>query len=226
MTLQGLYITGTDTDVGKTRVCAAVAHAWNDGIAIPTVVKLVQTGIARSEAGDAELAAKWASARWCEVGRFRAAADPWSAALAESNRPLRAARLLKELRTCAQPVVVEGSGGAAVPLNEAETLTDVAAQAGLDAIVTVGLRLGCINHALLTISYLKERGIEVAGVVCVERWEPVEAAYRSDVTRILSPHAPFLGTIPFDHDPARSVAAAAPLFATVVKENRSSSKRS
>jgi dethiobiotin synthase len=224
--MRGLYVTGTDTDVGKTRVCAAIARAWNDGAAVPTIVKLVQTGIARSEPGDAELAARWASARWSELGRFRAAADPWSAALAESNRPLRLAALLKGLRACAEPVVVEGSGGAAVPLNEAETLTEVAAAAGLDAVVAVGLRLGCANHALLTISYLKERGIRIAGVVCVERWEPVDPSYRNDVARILSPHALFLGTIPFDHDPQRSAAAAAPLFATIVKETVASTKRS
>ena len=131
------------------------------------------------------------------------------------------------MRACAQPVIVEGSGGAAVPLNEAETLTDVAAQAGLAAIVVVGLRFWVVlNHALLTISCLRERQIRVAGLVCVERWQPVDSTYKSDVARVLEPHAPLLGTVPFDHDPQRSAIAAAPLFASLVEEERSSTTRS
>jgi len=224
--LRGVYVTGTDTDVGKTRVSAAVARAWCDLRTVPTIVKLVQTGIARSDAGDAQLAARWAGSKWRELGRFRAAADPWSAALAESNRPLRVAQLLAGVRACAEPVVVEGTGGAAVPLNEAETLTDVAVQTGLPAIVVVGLRLGCLNHALLTIAYLQEKKIRVAGLVCVERWQPVDAAYRNDVVRTLEPHAPLLGTVAFDHDPQRSTIAAAPLFASFVEEATSSTTRS
>lgn len=224
--MRGLYVTGTDTDVGKTRVCAAVAHAWVALKTIPTIVKLVQTGIARSDEGDAELAARWSGGKWSELGRFRAGADPWSAALAESNRPLQAATLVKGVRKCGEPVVVEGSGGAAVPLNESETLTDVAVTLGLDAIVAVGLRLGCLNHALLTISYLKEHKMRIAGVVAVERWEPASTAYRSDVERILAPHAPFLGTISFDHDPQRSAASAAPLFTPILAEAVSSTTRS
>jgi dethiobiotin synthetase len=224
--LRGVYVTGTDTDVGKTRVAASIARAWSDGPPVPVIVKLVQTGIARSDEGDAQLAARWAGVNWRELARFRAAADPWSAALAESNRPLRAAKLLAGVRACAEPVIVEGSGGAAVPLNEAETLTDVAAQAGLPAIVAVGLRLGCINHAVLTISYLLEQKMRVAGLVLVERWQPVDAAYRTDVMRALEPHAPLLGIVTFDHDPQRSAIASAPLFSTFVEEETSSATRS
>jgi dethiobiotin synthetase len=224
--LRGVYVTGTDTDIGKTRVAAAIARAWSDGRTVPTIVKLVQTGIARSDEGDAQLAARWAGVNWRELGRFRAAADPWSAALAESNRPLRVAQLLAGIRGCAEPVIVEGTGGAAVPLNETETLTDVAMEAGLPAIIAIGLRLGCLNHALLTLSYLRERKIRVAGLVCVERWQPIDASYRNDVTRTLEPHAPLIGTVTFDHDPQRSAIAAAPLFAPFVEEEASSTTRS
>lgn len=224
--LRGIYVTGTDTDVGKTRVAAAVARAWNARGDVPTVVKLVQTGIARSDEGDAQLAARWAGARWRELGRFRAAADPWSAALAESNRPLRVAQLLAGVRACTEPVVVEGTGGAAVPLNEAETVTDVAVKGALPAVVAVGLRLGCISHAVLTISYLRERGIRVAGLVLVERWQPVDPAYRNDVARALGSYGALLGTVSFDHDPQRSAIAAAPLFATLLEEERTSTSRS
>lgn len=224
--MRAFYVTGTDTDVGKTRVCAAIARAWVDAKVVPTIVKLVQTGIARSDEGDAELAARWSGGKWLEFGRFRAAADPWSAALAESNRPLQAATLVKGVRACAEPLVVEGTGGAAVPLNETETLTDVARALRLDTVVAIGLRLGCLNHALLTLAYLKERGMRIAGVVCVERWEPVTAAYHRDVERILAPRARYLGTIAFDHDPQRSAASAAPLFTPILEEDPTSTTRS
>jgi dethiobiotin synthase len=224
--LRGVYITGTDTDVGKTRIAAAIARAWIGRGDAPTIVKLVQTGIARSDEGDAQLAARWSGAPWRELGRFRAAADPWSAALAESNRPLQVAKLLASVRACAEPVVVEGTGGAAVPLNETETLTDVAVKGGLPAVVVVGLRLGCISHAVLTLAYLRERGIRVAGLVLVERWQPVDRPYRNDVTRALAPHGTLLGTVAFDHDPQRTAVAAAALFTTLLEEDRSSTSRS
>jgi dethiobiotin synthetase len=130
------------------------------------------------------------------------------------------------VRACAEPVVVEGTGGAAVPLNETETLTDVAVKGGLPAVVVVGLRLGCISHAVLTLAYLRERGIRVAGLVLVERWQPVDRPYRNDVTRALAPHGTLLGTVAFDHDPQRTAVAAAALFTTLLEEDRSSTSRS
>lgn len=215
---RGIYVTGTDTDVGKTRVAAAVARAWKEASGTATIVKLVQTGLAPSVEGDAAVAGRWAGTAWRELGRFRAAADPWSAALAEHNAPLQLETLLSRLRACPGPVVVEGSGGAAVPLDANHTLTDVAAAAGLPALVVVGLRLGCLNHALLTIDYLKGQKMHVAGLVCVERWQPIDDSYRNDVRRVLAPHAPLLGFIGFDHDPQRSTLLAAPLFAALARE--------
>jgi dethiobiotin synthetase len=224
--LRGIYVTGTDTDIGKTRVVAAIARAWNGGTTIPTVVKFVQTGIPPGKEGDAQLAARLAGTRWAEPARFRAPADPWSAALAESRRPLRARELANALRPYPEPLVAEGSGGAAVPLNECESLSDVAVQLGLPALIVVGLRLGCINHAVLTISYLQARNLRVSGLVLVERWEPVTDAYRDDVRRALTRHAAVLGTIPFEPDPHRTITTAAPLFAPLLEEERPSITRS
>lgn len=212
---RGVYVTGTDTDVGKTRVCAALAAAFAPGTV--TLVKLVQTGLTAGAEGDAAYAARLAGCAWAELARFEKPADPWSAALAEDRPPPTAAGLLEALGRYRGPVVVEGSGGAAVPLNPDESLSDVAAAAGLPAVVAVGLRLGCINHARLTVAYLTAREIPVAGIVFVERWRPVEPDYRNDVARALRDAAPLLGTVAHDPDAPRSVAAAAALFAPLAR---------
>jgi dethiobiotin synthase len=211
-----LFVTGTDTDVGKTRVTAAVARAFVIGGASPTIVKLVQTGLAGNAPGDAAEAGSLAGCPFVELARFERPADPWSASLAAQCEPLDAATLAGRLDAFADPLIVEGAGGAAVPLNPRESLADVAAHARCAALVAVGLRLGCINHALLTLDYLATRRVVVRGVVFVERWASMDDAYRADVERALTGRAPLLGVVAHDADTPRSVAAAALLFTELV----------
>lgn len=206
------FITGTDTDVGKTRVTAAVAAAFVTGGERPTIVKAVQTGLAPGEPGDAAEAAALAGCTALEFARFRLPADPWSAALAEHAPPLDAAALAARIEAVPGPAVVEGAGGAAVPLNATETLADALARTSCAAIVVAGLRLGCISHTLLTLAYLGARGIPVRGVVLVDRWRASAAEERARVERAVAPHATILAFIEHDHDAVRSVARAAALL--------------
>jgi dethiobiotin synthetase len=209
------FVTGTDTDVGKTRVTAAVALALRNAGEPPTIVKLVQTGLAPNVEGDAARAGTLAGASYVELARFRTAADPWSAARAEGSA-LQAHALARALDSLQGPVVVEGSGGIMVPLNDREHLGDVVALAKLEAIVVVGLRLGCLNHALLTLELCSKLGVPVAGAVLVERWGPTGDAYRSDVERVLQGNTRVLGILPFAPDEAESVLAGANLFEPLV----------
>jgi dethiobiotin synthetase len=211
-----LFVTGTDTNVGKTRVTAAVARTFVMCGERPTIVKLVQTGLASNAPGDAAEAAALAGCPFVELARFARPADPWSASLAAQCEPLDAATLAGRLDAFADPLILDGAGGAAVPLNARESLADVAAHARCDALVAVGLRLGCINHALLTLDYLAARGVAVRGVVFVERWAPMDDAYRAEVERSLTGRAPLLGVVAHDRDAPRSVAAATALFAALV----------
>jgi dethiobiotin synthetase len=202
-----LYVTGTDTDVGKTLVTAALARALRDAHGAATVVKIAQTGLMEEERGDAETAAALAGCAWRELARFPKPADAWTAARDAGCPPLRAADAAAAIAAIAGPLVVEGSGGAAVPLNETESITDVATRCALDAIVVVGLRLGCLNHALLTLEYLAKRGVAVRGIVGCERW-PVEAGYPDDVRRILELTGfPFV-QVPYAREPAAACDAA------------------
>jgi len=218
----GYFVTGTDTGVGKTRVTAALARALvarDKAAGRPphvTVVKLVQTGLGPGEPGDADEAASLAGCFARELHRFRLPADPWNAALAEGTVPLRARALANELDALTGALVIEGAGGAAVPINDAETFADVAARAGAHAVVTIGLRLGCINHAILTLEFLARRDVAIVALAYTEPWEPVDPAYRLQVERAVSAktsatRAPRAIYLPHDSDAARSVATAAGL---------------
>lgn len=74
-------------------------------------------------------------------------------------------RAYQSLAAMAEMVIVEGAGGFFVPLNDEQTLADLAVKLNLPIILVVGMRLGCINHALLTIEAIKVRGLELAGWV-------------------------------------------------------------
>jgi dethiobiotin synthetase len=206
------FVTGTDTDVGKTRVVAALALALRNAGLQPTIVKIVQTGVAPEEEGDAQRAARLAGVPFRELARFRKPADPWSAALAQGDPPLQAADLVAKLTAFEGCIVVEGAGGIMVPLNEREQIGDVAAQAGLSAIIVVGMRLGCLSHALLTFEHCRRLGMPIAGAVLVDRWSQSDDDYRADVRRVLYERVPVLGTVDFAHDETASVVAAAALF--------------
>ncbi|HEY6484831.1 MAG TPA: dethiobiotin synthase [Candidatus Cybelea sp.] len=214
------FVTGTDTDVGKTRVAASLALALARGGQEPVIVKAVQTGLRPLEEGDAQRAARLAGVACIEIARYEKAADPWSAALAQGREPLAARALADALDALDGPLVVEGAGGIMAPLNASEHLGDVAALAHLKTIVAIGLRLGCLSHALLTLRLCRELALSVAGAVLVERWGPAGEAYRSDVVRALQENVRVLGILASAPDEAESIEAGAKLFAPLVNQER------
>lgn len=211
-------VTGTDTDVGKTRVTAALALALRQAGEKPTVVKLVQTGLAPGVPGDAARAGKAAGTRHVELARFAKATDPWSASVAQNVAEVHAYELVDTLNSIEGPIVAEGSGGIMTPLNPHEHFGTVALQAKLEVAIVVGLRRGCLNQALLTINFCESSKIPLAGGVLVERWQPSEEAYLNDVKRALQGKLRILGTLPFEPDETVSVAEGAKLFASLVNQ--------
>jgi dethiobiotin synthase len=205
-------VTGTDTDVGKTRVTAALAAALRIAGEDPTIVKLVQTGLDPGVPGDAAHAGKLAQARHVELARFRKPADPWSAALAEGMPTVHAEDLTRVIAGISGAVVAEGAGGLAVPLNRAQNFGTVAVLAKLHVILVVGLRLGCMNHALLTLALCDQLQLHVAGCVLVDRWQKSDPSYAADVRRALQGKIEILGILPFDPNEAASVEQGAQLF--------------
>ena len=157
---RGVFVTGTDTGVGKTVVSACLASAWSADYWKP-----VQTGLAK-EAGDTAtvtaLAGLTADRLHPPAHEF---APPVSPHLAAAEAGARIALEDLELPASDSPIVVEGAGGVLVPLNKQQTMLDLMVHLGLPVVVVAATRLGAINQTLLTLESLRARGLEVLGVV-------------------------------------------------------------
>jgi dethiobiotin synthetase len=176
------FVTGTDTGVGKTRVSAALLHALRRQGLKAVGMKPVAAGAEQASSGawtnEDLLALRAASALDVppELDNPYLLPDPVSPHIAAERAGTRISLdLLKQrfdaLRARADAVVVEGAGGWLVPLNECETMADLAAALELPVILVVGLRLGCLNHALLSQHAIAARGLRLAGWVA-NRIEP------------------------------------------------------
>jgi malonyl-CoA O-methyltransferase len=156
----GVFVTGTDTGVGKTVVCACLVRAWDADYWKP-----VQTGLDEDES-DTAMVARLAGAPAARLHRpayeFGPPVSPHLAA-AKAGMEIPLERLT--LPVSSRPVVVEGAGGALVPLNQHALMADLMRALALPVIVVAADRLGAINHALLSIEALRARDIPVAGVI-------------------------------------------------------------
>jgi len=172
MTARGLFITGTDTGAGKTRVAVALVHALRaQGLRV-AVMKPVSAGSAPGELNEDVLALMRASNVAADVRdinpyAFEPAIAPHLAARQVGVRiDLSVITVaFARLAAAADVVVVEGAGGWRVPLNECEDMADLAQALGLPVVLVVGLRLGCLNHALLTADAIARSQVKWAGWV-------------------------------------------------------------
>lgn len=184
---KGCFITGTDTDAGKTTVTAALLR-WllRQGRAVQAV-KPVQTGcmpdgkggllvpdVARyREAASFPGAPGGSAAPAVALQVFEPACSPHLAARL-ARTPLSADALATRLESVVPSeffVLAEGAGGIEVPLNEKETMLDLMVRLAWPVLLVVGNRLGCINHALLSLRTLQMQGLTVAGLILI-RTEP------------------------------------------------------
>jgi dethiobiotin synthetase len=171
--VSGLFVTGTDTGVGKTRVAVALIHVLRaQGLRV-AAMKPVAAGCAPGELNDdvSELlraANVTADLRDINPYSFELEIAPHLAAQQAGVRielPVIVAAYAR-LAAAADVVVVEGAGGWRVPLNEREDMADLAQALALPIVLVVGLRLGCLNHALLTTeSIIVHRQLPWAGWV-------------------------------------------------------------
>lgn len=180
---RGLFVTGTDTGIGKTFVAVAVVTSLVAAGYRVAAMKPVAAGIAAGEALNADVEALRAAAN---VAAAPGDVNPY--AFADAVAPHLAAAAAgvaidvgvcaaayRRLAVGADAVVVEGAGGALVPLGPGTDMLDLAAALGVPVLLVVGLRLGCINHALLTALAVRARGLRLAGWVA-NRIDPAMAA--------------------------------------------------
>lgn len=170
-----LFVTGTDTGVGKTLVSAALLRALRSrGLAVAGM-KPVASGAARTPGGlcneDALALASENSRPWpyetINPYCFEPAIAPHLAA-AEAGVEIRLEPIeqaFRSLQAGSDTVIVEGAGGFLVPLGPGLSFADLPAALGLGVILVVGLRLGCLNHTLLTVEAIEKRGLAFAGWV-------------------------------------------------------------
>lgn len=210
------FVTGTDTEIGKTLIASALTHALGQTGLRTAAMKPIAAG-AEERGGQlhnddvAQLAAADSAhlpRDWTTPYLFREPAAPHVAAAME-GAVIERQRLLdcwQRVAAAAQAVVVEGVGGFRVPLSDGYDTADFARDLGLPVVLTVGLRLGCISHALLTAEAILARGLPLAGWVA-NVLDPSMPHLQANIDALQSRlPAPLLGTVP---RLARAEAAAA-----------------
>ncbi len=212
------FVTGTDTDAGKTVVSAGLLAAANARGLSTAAIKPVAAGCERTADGlrnaDALLLQRTASVAldYDEVNpvAFEPAIAPHIAA-AQAGRRLVINQLAGLCRGVlmqrADLTLLEGAGGWRVPLGSQTFLSELPRELGLPVILVVGMRLGCLNHALLTAEAIARDGLRLAGWVA-NRVDPDMSCYAENVATLRALfHAPCLGEVPNLPDPQPELVA-------------------
>jgi dethiobiotin synthetase len=248
MTHRGLFVTGTDTEVGKTFVSTAILHALRSFGIRAAAMKPIAAG------------AQWRDDAWhnddidalCEAAAvalppeimtpylFPTPAAPHLIAARESAS-IDIARIVAchdDAQKLAEFVLVEGVGGFRVPIDDRVDTADLAVALGLPVVLVVGMRLGCLSHALLTAEAIIARGCTLVGWVA-NRIDPDLALADENIATLRDRFAtpgrggpgsipypvPMLGIVPFLKPADPRIAAAsldvAPLIALPDREGKS-----
>jgi len=178
---KGFFITGTDTEVGKTIVGSALAKCLSKKCNVG-VFKPIQSGVDSMKDSDAGLL-------WWGAGEKGPLENVVPYSFPEPVAPSLAAELAgveidlgrirkmyAEVAKASDLVIVEGAGGFLVPIAKETMISDLAKEFGLPMIVVARPNLGTINHTLLTISSLREHGLEVVGVL-INNWDEESAGH-------------------------------------------------
>lgn len=208
------FVTGTDTGVGKTLVSCALLHAFAAQGKRVAGFKPVAAGCDDDDRnGDAILlrAASSIQATYGQVNPycFPHAIAPHIAARHAGAR-IDFKRILASYRELAgqtDEVIAEGAGGFCVPLNEKQDSADLAREMHLPVILVVGMRLGCINHALLTLRAIADYQLECAGWVANVLDDGMPAMQENISALQERITSPLLGVIPHMAEPDAKVVA-------------------
>ena len=221
------FVTGTDTGIGKTLVAAALLRRLREAGVKVAGMKPIAAGAVAGPEGPANEDALLLQAESSERHPsaivnpclFEPAIAPHIAA-AETGMAIDTDRIVAAhaaLRASADVVIAEGAGGFLVPLDAARSCAELPALLGMDVILVVGLRLGCLNHALLTAEAIAARGLTFAGWIgnAIAADFPRREANVATLTARLP--APCLGIVPWMAEPdvgkaAQALAGAARLI--------------
>jgi dethiobiotin synthetase len=202
---QAYFLTGTDTEIGKTFItCALLQHASQRGLKAaglkPVAAGTDATGL--NEDVEKIRAASNVVLPLATINPycFKAAVAPHIAAAAEGVSidfaTIKATRDTAMQQT--DLLIIEGAGGFRVPLGDGRDSADLAVALDLPLIVVIGMRLGCINHALLTVEAITARHLKIAGWVA-NRIDPEMSCFAENLLTLQALiAAPLLGVVPND----------------------------
>lgn len=215
--MSAFFVAGTDTEIGKSFCTATLLHAFAAQGKRVAGMKPIAAGAVRigdhwhnddvaliTAASNVAIAPELVCPYLLEE-----AVAPHIAATAEGIAfdLAHIAACLAQIRRHSDMTLVEGVGGFRVPLNDTQDTADLAVALGLPLIFVVGMRLGCINHALLTAEAIANRGLALAGWVA-NRIDPEMSRFEENLTALRRRlQAPLLGVVP--HAPAGGPAGAA-----------------
>ncbi len=213
------FVTGTDTGVGKTLVTAALLRRLRQSGRVVAGMKPVAAGAVAGPEGPANTDALLLQAESSRPHPYHVV-NPWlfgpaiapHLAAAEASVVIDMdviASAFRRLQQDSEVVLAEGAGGFLVPLDARRSMAEIPARLGLELVLVVGLRLGCLNHALLTAEAIAARRLRLAGWVgcsidpAFDRRESNIATLRAAIA------APCLGIVPWMAVPEVEGAAAA-----------------
>ncbi|KND59816.1 Dethiobiotin synthetase [Candidatus Burkholderia verschuerenii] len=206
MTALSLFVAGTDTEIGKTLVSSALLHGFARAGLRAAAMKPIASGaierdgvLHNEDADQLDAAANVALPN--EIRTLFMMREPIAPHIAASREGLtldigRIVEAHRMAQAQADIVVVEGVGGFRVPLDDAHDTADLAVALGLPVVLVVGMRLGCISHALLTAEAIATRGLRLAGWVA-NRVDPSMLYPEENIATLTARlPAPLLGVIP------------------------------
>jgi dethiobiotin synthetase len=205
---KGYFITGIDTGIGKTRAALAIMAALQQRGLCVCGMKPVSAGCTLTEEGlvnEDALALKAQSSlaipyQTVNPYAWLAPIAPHIAA-AQTGSEMTLPPINKAYQTIAaqcDKVIVEGAGGWLVPLNTQQSMADIVADLSLDVILVVGIRLGCLNHALLTAESIRQKGCRLTGWIANHLSEQNKVAQENETYLTSHIDAPLLGSFAYE----------------------------
>jgi dethiobiotin synthetase len=204
--MSGYFIVGTDTGVGKTVIATAlISHLVAAGQRV-AAMKPVSAGCVWTNEGclnDDVMQLRQAANVSLPLDlvnpyAFEPAIAPHIAAQ-QAGVEIDLARIelaYREIASQAECVIVEGVGGLLVPLNDKQTAADMVRRLNLPVILVIGMRLGCLNHALLTVEAMQQRDISLVGWIA-NRVDPDMPAFEENLASLRARiYAPLWGVVP------------------------------
>ncbi len=198
--MKKFFITGTDTDVGKTFITrlllAKVKNMHQTALAIKPISAGSDDAIFLQQENSIMLPYETINPVYLN--------EPLSPHIAASReqKKLNAATIysacLDALQHAVDYLFVEGAGGFLVPINDHETMADLAIQFNMPVILVVNMRLGCINHALLTVENILSKQLPLAGFIANQTQEKTQDAFAENIATLQQRiPAPLLGVVPY-----------------------------